>query len=297
MLLVFHYTGSAGLLGMLKSKAVWATDARFLNDFNELVLARPMVEASVRRRIQELRSHGPSALPDGSLESFDQLEGRCDSLGRLVLAFERANDSTGQVFVTSFSTARDTLIQWQSYGFGGYAVGFDSDELTTHRPALQSPEEKWPKRLDLSGTSVTSELVPVIYDPITAQAAVDKIIGGLFLMPFDFSPSWEFDEAIRSIVGVAARIKGPDWASEQKQRLIVRVPPGSIGSAPIDFRVAGGLLVPYLSMPFDRSSAIQEIIVGPGDRRSDRYAGVEAIVSTFDFRKTVQLFNSNVSLR
>lgn len=40
---LFHYTTAAGLLGILKSAKLWATDLRFLNDAQEFIYARDTV--------------------------------------------------------------------------------------------------------------------------------------------------------------------------------------------------------------------------------------------------------------
>jgi hypothetical protein len=45
---LFHYTTAAGLLGILKSSAFWATDLRFLNDAQEAVYARELFVEAVR---------------------------------------------------------------------------------------------------------------------------------------------------------------------------------------------------------------------------------------------------------
>jgi hypothetical protein len=40
---VFHYTDSAGLLGILKSKSLYATDYRYLNDVSEGSMIRDLI--------------------------------------------------------------------------------------------------------------------------------------------------------------------------------------------------------------------------------------------------------------
>ena len=50
---LYHYTDAAGLLGMLKSQRVWATNTRFLNDPTEGDYAA----AVVREVLQEQKSH------------------------------------------------------------------------------------------------------------------------------------------------------------------------------------------------------------------------------------------------
>ena len=45
---LFHYTTAAGLLGILGSSSLWATDLRFLNDAQEAVYARELFVEALR---------------------------------------------------------------------------------------------------------------------------------------------------------------------------------------------------------------------------------------------------------
>jgi hypothetical protein len=48
--ILYQYTDATGLMGILQSGAVWATDARFLNDAAELEYFRPTLPARFRCR-------------------------------------------------------------------------------------------------------------------------------------------------------------------------------------------------------------------------------------------------------
>src|ERR1019366_1397698 len=45
---LFHYTTAAGLLGILRSSSLWATDLHFLNDAQEAIYAQEWVTDAVR---------------------------------------------------------------------------------------------------------------------------------------------------------------------------------------------------------------------------------------------------------
>ena len=59
---VFHYTDSAGLLGILSSKSLFATHYRYLNDVSEGSLIRdlilPILEVEITEIYSKLRERG-----------------------------------------------------------------------------------------------------------------------------------------------------------------------------------------------------------------------------------------------
>src|SRR5262245_50075307 len=51
---LYHYTDGAGLLGIVESQAIWASDVEFLNDAQELVYARDAFYDELQKRADEL---------------------------------------------------------------------------------------------------------------------------------------------------------------------------------------------------------------------------------------------------
>jgi hypothetical protein len=49
---VFHYTDGAGLLGILSSKSLFATDYRYLNDVSEGSMIRQLLLPSSKLKLQ-----------------------------------------------------------------------------------------------------------------------------------------------------------------------------------------------------------------------------------------------------
>ena len=48
--LLFHYTNAGGLLGILSTSRIWATNYRFLNDSSEIAYGAAIFEAVVQER-------------------------------------------------------------------------------------------------------------------------------------------------------------------------------------------------------------------------------------------------------
>ena len=110
---VFHYTDSAGLLGIMSSGRLWATDYRFLNDSSEIRYTYGLAAELARGSLTEGLSH----------------------LGRSF--FEQASSSsppyTGcPYYLCCFSEHGNSLSQWRAYGLRqGFAVECPGDLSTT----------------------------------------------------------------------------------------------------------------------------------------------------------------------
>ncbi|SDY89580.1 hypothetical protein [Nitrosomonas sp. Nm33] len=122
---LFHYTDSAGLLGILNSQQLWATHAFYLNDETEISYTHELVEEIYRDLIKK-------ATPDRIEESYSDhsLWIYRDFLHRLSYKTLRAKPNS-DVYVTCFCENDDLLSQWRVYGNrgSGYAVGFDVKQL------------------------------------------------------------------------------------------------------------------------------------------------------------------------
>ena len=112
--LLYHYTDVAGLIGILNTGSLRATNLRFMNDAKELshaweLMRQVLTEAESKAElpaqvelVQELRR--VTSVPLGGYPDF---------------------------YSVSFSADGDLLSQWRGYGSdgGGYAIGFDSARL------------------------------------------------------------------------------------------------------------------------------------------------------------------------
>src|SRR4051812_4201029 len=94
---LYHYTTQAGLLGILETKSIWASEIRFLNDATEFRTALDTVGAELRTRLNELDS------AEG--------EARGEAIFREFTALEEAS-----FFVLSLTEKGDDLSQWRAYG-------------------------------------------------------------------------------------------------------------------------------------------------------------------------------------
>ena len=134
---VFHYTDSAGLLGILSSKSVFATHYRYLNDVSEGSLIRDLILPILEEEITEIYS---KLRERGLLRGFYEFHGvrgnRLQAEG-FYTSLVNSLDDTTPPFVLSFcrhtedkTIKHGLLSQWRGYaGSAGFAIEFDEGEL------------------------------------------------------------------------------------------------------------------------------------------------------------------------
>jgi hypothetical protein len=119
---LYHYTDATGLLGIVRSGVIWASNAGFLNDSSELVHVKH-VYGSVTEKLKDKYD----------LAGINNL---LDALGRISIDIATQNYD---VFVSCFCATGDLLSQWRGYPpwGGGYAIGFSAARLPKLPPLLR----------------------------------------------------------------------------------------------------------------------------------------------------------------
>lgn len=204
---VYHYTDQRGLLGILESGKLWATDYRYLNDSSELLytyrlasqLARETLDAShgnlAQRFLQEV---GSAPRPDVYVET--------------------------PYYLCCFSEIDNSLSQWREYGGEqGFSLQFPGDisqmQVMATGQGRQNP-------------GIT--LLKVVYDQDFHRRYLTALISGL--VDLCNSPLMEYQlrqvgerEALAGILPfwwgqqdrVCYRFKHPDFAVENEWRLVI----------------------------------------------------------------------------
>jgi len=109
---VFHYTDTSGLLGMLASGVLWATDYRFLNDSSEIAYIYRVASDLVTRKFV----------------------GRYEGLAAAFVDHAALTDppyTEVPYYLCCFSELDNSLSQWRAYGGRqGFSVGLPGDIST-----------------------------------------------------------------------------------------------------------------------------------------------------------------------
>lgn len=233
-----HYTTAAGLMGIFeprgfpgwdihatRSLTLWATDARYLNDAQELTFAAKDL-ADALRDVVDRRSNADHA------KRIDDMAGR---IGEGNFLDPEDGETTHTAYVTSFCKKPDLLSQWRGYGANGYSIEFPTQVLEKFKvPVLEQPEA-------VLGTAFLGgiELAQVQYKIDTAfiEREARRIVGAT-----------DYLSAFRLALECLAQFKHPAFEEEQEWRLFVSL---AEDFTRCSFRASPqGMLIPYLPLRF-----------------------------------------------
>lgn len=235
---LFHYTDAGGLIGLLSSRAVWATDARFLNDSTEVSLAREVV-INAASSVDVKTTHARELVADlVRLEPWDLVR--------------------GNLYVASFSTKRDLLSQWRAYGGDGlgYAIGVDTTIklAPASNPALPLP--------------LVAHYSKVVYDRNAPGGVLWETVVGMLQVLDHVDPASGTARAgfvYQTILGlirlIAPTLKNAGFAEEDEWRLIFENHSIDV-LEPVQFRPNGRGFSPYVSLRWDEPPVV-EVVLGP----------------------------------
>lgn len=239
----FHYTDALAVKSILENRELWLSDIRFLNDSQEM-------NDGVKYIVEQLSGE----LPDVGLDVGKTMYAR----DYLIEAFDD-HVSYGidhePTFVCSFSDAGNQLSQWRAYG--SYAIEFD-------RELMESELDLFDCIYDEEGkTDVASKMVrQIIHDLATDIQENGEITpDGL--------------ASLAMLVRTASIFKDESFYEEREVRCAVDI---QIPSSEVKFRSRGGVLIPYITLPFP-FDAIKAIHVGPMRDQELAYTSMKALVS------------------
>jgi len=240
---LFHYTSQAGLLGIVSSNVLWATNALYLNDSSELAyglsVAREQISALARRSdlITEFLRRGELLLDWATL-----LPNR-------------------QFYACCFCEDSDLLSQWRCYADrgGGYAIGFDIEDLA--RAGLKKHLSLFPVEY---GSGPHSRLLT--HD---LEAACDALEHCSQQSPGNEEQllSAASEELKLTLIYRVLSLKHPGFKEEREWRILANFHPTD--PSRLRFRPGQTTVVPYIELGISDlgvSSAklpIREVVHGP----------------------------------
>jgi len=259
---LYHYTRRGGLLGILSTKTLHASSARYLNDAQELSTAILLARTVLDGR--------EAPTPD---------IGKVHSLFRSFLA---GAEQMSDAFVFSMShDGGDVLSQWRAYARpgDGYAIGFDGPTLAD---TLKARKEMF-------------LLAPCQYDEVRQRdlltqvfADAEKELKDAIARGVDAAgaQSRAFSFFAISFLLAAPIVKHRAFRDEQEWRLIFPLHP--VFGSNVEFRDAGNLLVPFYKVVLERLP-IAEVVIGPTPHALLEMKAVSALLSNKDVKVAVRL--------
>jgi hypothetical protein len=273
---LYHYTDVGGLIGILSSSSLWATNLRFMNDAEELA-------HSWRLMLEVLHEVKGRARSPAQVELIEEIE----------LAARSKWAGYPDFYATSFTENGDLLSQWRAYGSsgGGYAIGFDAAQLVDasfrHTQSNRILNRViYDEQSQLQMLRATADRMLELFATVDpASAAVTSAMAGLFA-------------ALGEIVGFVFSFKDPAWAEELEWRAVRTVPADERDE--VYFRPHGGIPVPYVTLAVgndtDGKLPIREIVVGPRADSETAVRSIELLLAKHCY-SGVEITTSSVPLR
>ncbi|MCI2975533.1 MAG: DUF2971 domain-containing protein [Actinomycetota bacterium] len=251
--LLYHYTDAAGLVGIITTAELWATDALYLNDASEFTYVFELIREELQRLIKSDHPYPP---------------GRAEVVGMIEFARELALDSLRDdmsFFIACFCEEKDLLSQWRGYarGTGGFAIGFK--RIEKERLAPDYPPTSWKfERVGYDPTMQRAEIQKQLKKALRHNKPTGESCEALF-------DAWNsFKDGYFGDIGSKALLyKHPGFAEEKEWRIIVRLNRAKLINAGLPrFRTGSLGPVPYVLVDGYGATSpsrlpIGEIVIGP----------------------------------
>lgn len=315
---LYHYTGVAGIKGIIESQTLWATHCRYLNDGKEIKhyeqrlskIIRPDVDSGIEELVRQYPENQSVIDSWGGKEKAvdDSANGITSAMYQVVFTGKNGKAPFAEPYITSFckidksweqdkkerTAEHGILSQWRAYGkSGGYAIVFDTANLKQ----LLSEEHRRQNEIlfcDVVYSNHTDTEIPeeFLIDENTIKESIriflHKAGDDPNILANTYSPfcrntcrykHWGFEEEQEiRIITIPISQNVRDFEIPDKPSIIL--PP----EKPIKFFTRGGTAVPYIELfkditiPKTRVLPIKRIIVGPHPDKEKRKRAIELLL-------------------
>jgi Protein of unknown function (DUF2971) len=252
-----HYTTISGVMGILTSESLWATNIKFLNDEHEFQHALDLIkELLPTSRISREEPNNPvhNSFITTVTEKIDALDTyRCDS-----------------VFTLSFTEETDLLSQWRGYcpSNNGYCLVIDTPKLYE----------------SLQGHFDSVHFVKCVYDLDQKKEQLRRLLNSAWRKYVGVKSddagkkarNAMIEDLSKDLMLLASYFKHPSFAEEKEHRIVVMM--GWMPSeGPMHFREGRFSIIPYLQLGAPRSF-VKRIVVGPTAHQKLSIRALEAFI-------------------
>lgn len=241
---LYHYTSFDGLLGIVQSRSLWASDIRYMNDSAELKHAADLLRTEVTRRI------GAGHAKPGLLNQFlDWVTHRITN-GHML-------------FAASFRANGNLLSQWRGYSrLGkGVSLGFDPDYILGC-----AEQQSFQIGKCIYSCERQAHLISQVIDAVEVLAEEHDLGGDNRDTADDSSYHAIFRMIESDLLRIAAILKHPSFREEEEWRIVSPVITDYV-KAPVLFREGISMLVPYIEFHLTARDngpiALEHLFLGP----------------------------------
>lgn len=234
---LYHYTSLDGLLGIINSRYLRASDVRFMNDSTELRHTLDLLRAYIERRLRSGSDHP------------DLLNTMIDWLPHRVVG-------APLIFAASFRASGNLLSQWRGYSVHGkgISIGFA------------------PEHIQACANQQGFQVGKCIYDSKEQTRLIELIVGGVESQALGRGATTDNDIRVvltsieEDLLRIAAMLKHPAFAEEEEWR-VVSPRFTELDPIPLRFREGSSMLVPYYCFDLAGNQPLgvplEHLFVGP----------------------------------
>jgi hypothetical protein len=249
-----HYTSQSGLIEIISSETLWATNIKFLNDEQEFQHALELIRGLIPKSkiTPDHRDHAVYS------QFIEQIEKELNSLDRYV---------TESIYTFSFSQEIDLLSQWRGYcsDNNGFCLVFDIEKTFEH------VKEKHPN----------VHLMECVYETNVKEKKIKEVLNNYWSQFFSASTKEKkkniIDQLAKDVTLLASYFKHPSFSEEKEKRIVVILEfPAHSG---LQFRTGRFSLIPFISLPVPRL-CIKKICIGPTANKELAKRALEMFLET-----------------
>jgi hypothetical protein len=237
-IILYHYTSLEGLLGIIDTKSIWATNILYLNDASELNYSRTLFK-------DQLRTYQEEIIKDAHCYEYKVFA----DLIRNIEDEDFIHPELSGGYVCSFSEEEDLLSQWRGYcpkGLG-LSLGFNFKKLHEY----------------LVGDK-NIFIRSCIYDEKEQIKQLRELIEQ-FEIRYKNDLMEGFEYIFTEFMNLAPTFKHPKFKEEREWRLFY-VPSYGLVESKGEFRLGHMMAIPYIEIPLPKEGnklIINKVVVGP----------------------------------
>lgn len=249
---LYHYTSFRGLMGIVESGCIWASDIRYMNDSAELRHTVDLIRKEAARRIRQGSPHA------AAIDHFAGWVGHRITNGHMQ-------------FAASLRANGNLLSQWRGYSSPGkgVSIGFDPAYLLA-----RVKQQGWRIGRCIYEPEIQQELINQVLDSIelwlSSEAADEVIPEGRFDAQHT---AWQqmLAEMETDLLLLATILKHPSFREEEEWRVVSPTVTDFLRSS-VRFREGTSMLVPYLELNLRETGGkplrLAHLFLGPTPNRT-----------------------------
>lgn len=264
---LYHYTTLDGLMGIIQTNTLYASDAMFLNDSSELQYGKELISESINHLIdkQDFQTTYYGGFGDKEV----------DLLNRVIKQLSKATFK--DIYITCFTTESDILSQWRGYSNNsGVRIGFKRDTL------LESFDNVFLSVINYNRKSQLKQIEETLGILLTYAVhgdGKDMPESDVELLP---------QAMVDILLSYVSSFKNNAFKEEREYRLICSPSrdPEEDSVLPAFYRNNGKFIVPYVKLESKRTLLpISDIMIGQSPYSEKIKHGIELLLESNGYER------------